>query len=212
MAGIKVPGIFTPGTVKGIVTESKYISGTYIVVNTEEERINLSPNVAITGTRVYVIESEIEYICTKTEGWKEEPTNETISQAVKDLTTALGEVDTKIDNLSNKVDTIETNINSLSINKQDTLISGANIKTINGESILGSGNISISGGSGDAHVVQVATKSELPNIGKDKNTVYFVRDEQATYMFDEESLTYVCVGTNYHNIKCINGGTAEVEQ
>lgn len=33
-------------------------------------------------------------------------------------------------------------------NKQDTLVSGTNIKTINGESILGSGNIAISGGSG----------------------------------------------------------------
>ena len=32
--------------------------------------------------------------------------------------------------------------------KQDTLISGTNIKTVNGESILGSGNISIEGGSG----------------------------------------------------------------
>lgn len=33
-------------------------------------------------------------------------------------------------------------------NKQDTLVSGTNIKTINGESILGSGNIVISGGTG----------------------------------------------------------------
>lgn len=32
--------------------------------------------------------------------------------------------------------------------KQDKLVSGTNIKTINGESILGSGNITISGGSG----------------------------------------------------------------
>lgn len=32
--------------------------------------------------------------------------------------------------------------------KQDTLIGGENIKTINGESLLGSGNISIAGGSG----------------------------------------------------------------
>ena len=33
--------------------------------------------------------------------------------------------------------------------KQDTLVSGENIKTINGESILGSGDITISGGSGE---------------------------------------------------------------
>jgi hypothetical protein len=31
--------------------------------------------------------------------------------------------------------------------RQEKLVSGTNIKTINGESILGSGNISISGGS-----------------------------------------------------------------
>ena len=33
-------------------------------------------------------------------------------------------------------------------NKQDTLVSGTNIKTINGTSLLGAGDISISGGSG----------------------------------------------------------------
>jgi hypothetical protein len=32
--------------------------------------------------------------------------------------------------------------------KQDTLISGTNIKTVNGESLLGAGNITISGGGG----------------------------------------------------------------
>ena len=32
--------------------------------------------------------------------------------------------------------------------KQDTLVSGTNIKTINNQSLLGSGNISISGGGG----------------------------------------------------------------
>ena len=37
--------------------------------------------------------------------------------------------------------------------KQDTLVSGTNIKTINGESILGSGNITISGGSSGGTVI-----------------------------------------------------------
>lgn len=39
-------------------------------------------------------------------------------------------------------------------NKQDTLVSGTNIKTINGESILGSGNIAISGGSGGSGLAE----------------------------------------------------------
>lgn len=38
--------------------------------------------------------------------------------------------------------------------KQDTLVSGTNIKTINNTSILGSGNISISGGEGSGGTIQ----------------------------------------------------------
>ena len=39
--------------------------------------------------------------------------------------------------------------------KQEALVSGTNIKTVNGESILGSGNISVSGGTGgDANVIE----------------------------------------------------------
>ena len=46
----------------------------------------------------------------------------------------LGDVWNKIKNLINL--------------KQDKLISGSNIKTVNGQSLLGSGNITISGGGG----------------------------------------------------------------
>lgn len=44
--------------------------------------------------------------------------------------------------------------------KQDTLVSGTNIKTINNESILGSGNITISGGSD----VEAFTAAEVQTI------------------------------------------------
>lgn len=43
-----------------------------------------------------------------------------------------------------------TRITGLGTGKQDKLVSGENIKTINGESILGSGDIEISGGGGGA--------------------------------------------------------------
>ena len=42
--------------------------------------------------------------------------------------------------------TTTTNLNTLLSGKQDTLVSGTNIKTINNNSILGSGNLTISGG------------------------------------------------------------------
>lgn len=48
-----------------------------------------------------------------------------------------------------------TRITGLGTGKQDKLVSGENIKTINGESVLGSGNISISSGSGTITGVSV---------------------------------------------------------
>ena len=62
--------------------------------------------------------------------------------------------------------------------KQNTLISGTDIKTVNGTSILGSGNIVISGGSGgSADLTQVAsdiapTFSDVYDIGSDTNRFY----------------------------------------
>ena len=52
-------------------------------------------------------------------------------------------------------------------NKQDTLVSGTNIKTINNQSILGSGNISISGGSTsiDELTITQNTNNELQTVG-----------------------------------------------
>lgn len=42
-----------------------------------------------------------------------------------------------------------TNIKTALGKKQDKLTSGTNIKTVNGQSLLGSGDIAISGGGGD---------------------------------------------------------------
>lgn len=47
-------------------------------------------------------------------------------------------------------------------NKQDKLVSGTNIKTINGESLLGNGDIEITGG-GSIDTSNFATKTDLAN-------------------------------------------------
>ena len=49
-------------------------------------------------------------------------------------------------------------------NKQDKLVSGTSIKTINGESLLGSGNIAISGGGGET-----LTEADISAMGFTKN-------------------------------------------
>lgn len=63
----------------------------------------------------------------------------------------LGDVPTQesVGNLQGHVEDLWSEVGKLTQNKQDALKSGENIKTINGESILGEGNIEISGGSGE---------------------------------------------------------------
>lgn len=61
MAGIKVPGSFVPGTVKGYVTESKWVKGTYIVVQDLDEKELLPTNILVDGTRIYVVSEDREY-------------------------------------------------------------------------------------------------------------------------------------------------------
>lgn len=70
---------------------------------------------------------------------------------ISNLTTKVNEDSGKIATLNTKVD-----------NKQDTLVSGTNIKTVNGESILGEGDIEISGGGTIAVDAELSETSENP--------------------------------------------------
>lgn len=58
----------------------------------------------------------------------------------------------KISGLINSHNTSNSAHSSLFDDKQDELVSGSNIKTINNQSVLGSGNISISGGGGGSYI------------------------------------------------------------
>lgn len=81
--------------------------------------------------------------------------------ATKDELTAVETVannaDTKVDAVTSRVESVETSLG----NKQDTLVSGTNIKTVNSQSILGEGNIEVSGG------IKIYEKSEIPKSFKD---------------------------------------------
>lgn len=63
--------------------------------------------------------------------------------------TSLGKADTAVQDISGK---------------QDTLISGTNIKTINNTSILGSGNIEIQGGGGTSDYTDLENKPSINNV------------------------------------------------
>lgn len=106
-----------------------------------------------------------------------ETSNEVISTAINDINDRIEAVEkyvdeagevaaTSLNDLNSRVKDVEdyveeagevvaTSLNDLETNKQDTLVSGTNIKTINNQSLLGSGNITIQGGGGGSSVVSL---------------------------------------------------------
>lgn len=89
---------------------------------------------------------------------KEEADNKFASKdELTNVQTVANEADTKVDALTPRVESVETSMNG----KQDTLVSGTNIKTINNQSILGEGNIEITGG--DVDLTNYYTKTEADN-------------------------------------------------
>ena len=107
-----------------------------------------------------------------------------IASALNDLNERIGDVETTVSD--NEVVTAAA-LNDLNSNKQNKLVSGTNIKTINNQSLLGEGNITISGGgSGDggdgSNITEIteqnveeaveATDYIIVTIGKDLNVQY----------------------------------------
>ena len=75
--------------------------------------------------------------------------------------------------LFNSVSDIENRLRT----KQDILASGINIKTINGQSVLGKGNIDINGGESTEHVNLTLTEyNNLSDAEKQNGKVYFITD------------------------------------
>lgn len=83
----------------------------------------------------------------------------TLSSSIGTNTTAIDGLTTNVAGLSNRLATVETALP----NKQDQLVSGTNIKTLNNLSLLGSGNIDIQGGGGEKTSVICLTVPVDPN-------------------------------------------------
>lgn len=103
-------------------------------------------------------------------------------------------------------------IKNLIEDKQDKLISGTNIKTINGYSLLGSGNITISGGGGSGgyavdYIYGSPTTSYQETIGNFNTNATSAKTTNITLSAqvndgDLLNINFHCAGSayNYHNI------------
>ena len=89
--------------------------------------------------------------------------------------------------------------------KQDTLVSGTNIKTINGTSLLGSGNITIEGG-GNVDLSDYYTKSQTNALVSPKlSQVTLTQAEYDALSTKEENVLYVISDAEDIKFKTING-------
>ena len=130
----------------------------------------------------------------------------TIEQSITNLS---GTIPTKVSDLTNDSGYI-TNaaLTDLATKeevsaKQDTLVSGTNIKTINGNSILGEGNIVIEGGGGDS-----PTPDVIINVG---NNSYTTKPTSFSYTFEKGDyllLKNLCKSKRYDKIKITQFGIA----
>ena len=90
--------------------------------------------------------------------------------------------------------------------KQDTLVSGTNIKTINGTSLLGSGDITIEGGSGNVDLTDYYTKSETNALVNPKlSQVTLTQAEYDALQTKENNVLYVISDAEDIKFKTING-------
>jgi len=98
--------------------------------------------------------------------WTSAQTNNAISAAT-----------TPIENRVEDVERVTASaLTSLQESKQETLVSGTNIKTINNQSLLGSGNIDIQGGGGGDNVVEL-TKAQYEALDPPAaDTTYIITD------------------------------------
>ena len=133
-----------------------------------------------------------------------------IEQGIYDATEGLAD---KVDKVTGKglstndyTDAEKTKLAGIDMTtKQDTLVSGTNIKTINGNSLLGSGNIVIQGGGGGSTVTYTPTVTSGTELGKinidgTDNSIYappaavddksISRDKLALNITDYLPLTY----------------------
>ena len=94
---------------------------------------------------------------------------------------------TNYNDLSNKPSinnvSLSGNKTSSDLGIQDALVSGTNIKTINNESILGSGDITISGG-GDSEIIYGEYGWELHLANDVEPGIYVTSSSQDLYLYD----------------------------
>lgn len=150
---------------------------------------------------IQIEEPDLTDYYTKDEADGKYATKTDLSSTADSLQTAVGVAQGTAEDAQDEAMAAKT----LAQSKQDKLVSGENIKTINGESLLGEGNIVIQGGGGDVDLSDYYTKEEAD---AKYATTEEMNDAAADISALEADMTQkqakLVSGTN---IKTVNGST-----
>lgn len=122
---------------------------------------------------------------------------------------ALEELFDSVDSKADKATTYtKSEVDTALSRKQETLVSGANMKTINNESLLGSGNINIQGGGGEQSDWNVSDTSSMAYI-KNKPTIPTVPTNVSAFNNDAGYLTQHQSLANYYTKSEVNSAIVD---
>ena len=123
-------------------------------------------------------------------------TKEEINQLVNQFPTK-SEIDARFNDYYTKtqVNGLISDLENIVDDKQDTLVSGSNIKTINNESILGSGNIDIQGGGGSVEPIIVNYGEVIPD-----ETIAKILEQKTDIFLHKGNFYYACSSISDYRI------------
>ena len=103
-----------------------------------------------------------------------------------------------------ETNTLNANVSQAEVSsKQDRLVSGTNIKTINGNSLLGSGDLTIEGGGSDVAIITL-TDAQVQSLS---NFSITFTQEQATLLENASSFKFI-----YNGVEIAHGQCGKIKQ
>jgi hypothetical protein len=171
---------YTPTDLSNYYTKGETSGKTEIqtALGTKQDTLVAGDNITISGNVISAAGGDLSDYYTKAEV---DEMSEVAAQGINDLNTNKLDVTaytpTDLSQYWTSAQTQSAISQSVS-GKQDTLVSGTNIKTVNNESLLGSGNITIQGGGGN-DVVELTQAEYDALTTKDPDTFYVITDATA---------------------------------
>ncbi len=120
------------------------------------------------GTNYFVVNERRWYYYNGSEWIKHSETPVQITDQQIEAIPLVNQFSLNLNALTNEVNRHDVSINMLNGNKQNNLVSGTNIKTINNNSLLGEGNINING---DGTLIDLSVKQDILISGTNIKTV-----------------------------------------